>query len=79
MQSLYLHSLFSLYPARTRPKIECFPSRNCVGASVMKNCEPFVSGPEFAIEMICGGAADSASMYGALGLKPFLFSAMDSG
>ena len=39
-------------PFATRPKIECFPSRKGVGARVMKNWEPFVSGPELAIEII---------------------------
>lgn len=34
------------------PNIVCFPSSHCVGASVMKNCDPFVSGPEFAIDNI---------------------------
>src|SRR5438874_347320 len=31
------------------PKIVCRPSRCGVGTSVMKNCEPFVPGPEFAM------------------------------
>src|SRR3954463_6096055 len=31
------------------PKIVWRPSRCGVGTSVMKNCEPFVAGPEFAI------------------------------
>ena len=32
-------------PFETRPKIVCLPSRNGVGASVMKNWLPFVLGP----------------------------------
>lgn len=39
-------------PVYTLPNIACFPSNHCVGANVMKNCEPFVSGPELAIERI---------------------------
>src|SRR5215472_9633625 len=31
------------------PKIVCRPSRCGVGTSVMKNCDPFVFGPELAI------------------------------
>lgn len=34
------------------PNIVCFPSSHCVGASVIKNWEPFVFGPEFAIDNI---------------------------
>jgi len=40
--------LYSLY----LPNIECFLSSHCVGAKVMKNCEPFVLGPELAIDKI---------------------------
>ena len=36
-------------PAQTRPKIVCLPSRNGAGASVMKNWDPLVLGPELAI------------------------------
>lgn len=32
------------------PNIVCFLSSHCVGANVMKNCEPLVFGPEFAID-----------------------------
>ena len=28
----------------------CLPSSHCVGASVMKNCDPLVLGPELAME-----------------------------
>ena len=34
------------------PNIACFPSSHCVGASVIKNWEPFVFGPEFAMDNI---------------------------
>jgi len=34
------------------PKIACFPSSHCVGASVIKNWDPFVFGPEFAMDNI---------------------------
>jgi hypothetical protein len=34
------------------PNIACFPSNHCVGAKVIKNCDPLVSGPEFAIDKI---------------------------
>lgn len=44
--------LTACIPDETRPKIVCFPSNHCVGASVIKNCEPFVSGPELAIDNI---------------------------
>jgi hypothetical protein len=40
-------------PLLTRPNIVCLPSRKVVGASVMKNCDPFVFGPLLAIERIC--------------------------
>jgi hypothetical protein len=31
------------------PKMVCLPSSHGVGAKVMKNCDPFVLGPAFAI------------------------------
>lgn len=34
------------------PNIVCFLSSHWVGANVMKNCEPFVLGPELAIDTI---------------------------
>jgi hypothetical protein len=34
------------------PNIVCFPSSHCVGASVIKNWEPFVFGPEFAMDNV---------------------------
>jgi hypothetical protein len=37
-------------PEAIRPKIVCLPSNQGVGAKVMKNCDPFVSGPEFAMD-----------------------------
>ena len=40
----------------TSPKIVCLKFRWVVGATVMKNCEPFVPGPAFAM----------ASRYGLL-------------
>lgn len=42
--------LTTCIPEWTRPNIVCFLSSHWVGASVMKNCEPFESGPELAIE-----------------------------
>lgn len=36
-------------PLLTLPKMVCLPSNHGVGASVMKNCEPFVLGPELAM------------------------------
>lgn len=36
-------------PFLTRPKMVCLPSSHGVGASVMKNCDPLVLGPEFAM------------------------------
>src|SRR6185436_1534382 len=38
------------WPLITRPKTVCFPFSHSVGRWVRKNCEPFVSGPELAIE-----------------------------
>jgi hypothetical protein len=32
------------------PKIVCLSSSHWVGARVMKNCDPLVSGPELAME-----------------------------
>lgn len=37
-------------PSMTRPNTQCLPSRNSAGAVVMKNWQPFVPGPELAIE-----------------------------
>jgi len=38
-------------PSMTCPKTACLPPSRCgVASSVMKNCEPFVFGPEFAME-----------------------------
>lgn len=37
-------------PFNTIPNTTCLPSRWGVGAVVIKNYEPFVLGPEFAIE-----------------------------
>ena len=34
----------------TSPNTTCFPFKNDVSAKVMKNWEPFVSDPEFAID-----------------------------
>ncbi len=38
-----------LSASATSPKIVCLRVRCVVGATVMKNCEPFVPGPELAI------------------------------
>ena len=38
----------------TSPKIECLRFNHVVGATVIKNCEPFVPGPEFAIARMYG-------------------------
>jgi len=43
-------------PLMTSPKIVCLPLSQGVGATVMKNCEPLVPGPAFAM----------ASRYGRL-------------
>jgi hypothetical protein len=40
----------TVYPETTRPNTTCLPSRCGVSAVVMKNCEPFVFGPAFAID-----------------------------
>ena len=37
-------------PEYTRPNIVCFPSSHGHGFSDTKNCDPFVFGPEFAID-----------------------------
>lgn len=39
-------------PSEILPKMVCLPSNHCVGASVMKNWLPFVSGPALAIAKI---------------------------
>ena len=36
-------------PSMTSPKIVCLPLSHGVGATVTKNCEPFVPGPELAM------------------------------
>jgi len=41
-------------PTTTVPKTECLLSRCGVDRSVMKNCDPFVRGPAFAIERTPG-------------------------
>jgi hypothetical protein len=55
-------------PLITSPKTTCLPSRCGVGAVVMKNCEPLVFGPEFAIESRNGfscltGKASSSNLW----------------
>ena len=37
-------------PSVTSPKTTCLPSSHGVSTVQMKNCEPFVFGPAFAIE-----------------------------
>lgn len=37
-------------PSITFPNTTCFPSSHFVGTVVIKNCAPFVFGPEFAID-----------------------------
>ena len=39
-------------PATTKPKTTCFPSRKDVCAVQMKNCDPFVFGPAFAMDRV---------------------------
>ena len=39
-------------PSMTYPKTACFPSKFGVGPKVIKNCEPLVFGPEFAMETV---------------------------
>ena len=41
-------------PSTTSPKIVCLPVSHSVFAVVMKNCEPFVFGPAFAIASLPG-------------------------
>ncbi len=36
-------------PSKTLPNTTCFPSSHGALAKVMKNCEPLVSGPAFAM------------------------------
>ena len=43
-------SLTTSIPLSTWPKTTCFLSSHGVSFKVIKNCEPFVSLPEFAIE-----------------------------
>lgn len=40
----------------TAPKIVCLRFNHVVGATVMKNCEPFVPGPELAIARMYGAS-----------------------
>ena len=47
---VFSSSLTTLHPLVTLPKTTCFPSRCGVGTVVMKNCEPLVFSPAFAIE-----------------------------
>ena len=41
-------------PDTTDPKTTCFPSKNGVCAVQMKNWDPFVLGPAFAIDNVPG-------------------------
>src|SRR5215831_3025117 len=41
-------------PSTTSPKMVCLPVSQVVGATVMKNCEPFVFGPAFAMASLPG-------------------------
>ncbi len=54
---------FTCMPELTRPNMACLPSSHCVGASVMKNWEPFVSGPELAIDRIPAPAKTILCLY----------------
>ena len=49
-------------PELTRPNMACFPSNHCVGPNVMKNCEPFVSGPELAIDKMPAPKNDETTL-----------------
>mgnify|MGYP007063932233 CR=1 FL=1 len=51
-----------------KPNIACLPSSHCVGASVIKNWDPFVLGPEFAIDII---PAPEIIKMSIMGLKMF--------
>ena len=42
------------WPSTTSPKMVCLPVSHGVGATVMKNCEPLVFGPAFAIASLPG-------------------------
>mmetsp|Transcript_11858 Transcript_11858/g.37837 ORF Transcript_11858/g.37837 Transcript_11858/m.37837 type:complete len:617 (+) Transcript_11858:92-1942(+) len=62
--SLLSHLTFSMpcttsAPTTTRPKTVCLLSSHVVGAVVMKNWEPFVFGPAFAIETVKGRSCRS--------------------
>mmetsp|Transcript_9058 Transcript_9058/g.29940 ORF Transcript_9058/g.29940 Transcript_9058/m.29940 type:complete len:377 (-) Transcript_9058:1508-2638(-) len=46
-------------PPTTRPKTVCLPSRCAADLKVMKNWEPFVFGPAFAIETVKGRSCRS--------------------
>jgi hypothetical protein len=48
---IYMYMYVCMYDSDL-PNIVCFPSSHWVGASVIKNCDPFVFGPEFAIDNI---------------------------
>src|SRR5262249_23667000 len=41
-------------PSITSPKIVCLPVSHSVGATVIKNCEPLVLGPAFAMASLPG-------------------------
>src|SRR5581483_10432798 len=41
-------------PSTTSPKMVCLPVSHVVGATVMKNCDPFVFGPALAIASFPG-------------------------
>merc|ERR1719152_9148 len=57
--SSQLQGVFSMFcttsmPCNTRPKTVCLLSSHGHGTVVMKNCEPLVLGPAFAIERVKG-------------------------
>jgi len=45
-------ALTTSIPLTTLPKTVCLPSRKVFGAVLMKNCEPLVLGPAFAIAIV---------------------------
>jgi hypothetical protein len=61
---------YKLPKVPTLPKIVCLPSSQGVGASVMKNCEPLVSGPLLALLRIPAPVCFSSRVISSANFAP---------
>mmetsp|Transcript_15108 Transcript_15108/g.20256 ORF Transcript_15108/g.20256 Transcript_15108/m.20256 type:complete len:281 (+) Transcript_15108:580-1422(+) len=60
-------------PSTTEPNTTCFPLRNGVASVVIKNCDPFVFSPAFAIDRSPGRSCFSLK-FSSLNSPPYMLS-----